>query len=76
VRKLPFDAQQRVAADARQSGAPLNPGVWRQERAATVIFSDVTATAGKTPLVELGRLARGLPGCLVAKLEIATRAQA
>jgi cysteine synthase len=35
-----------------------------------VIFGDLTATVGKTPMVELGRLARGLPGRLVAKLEM------
>jgi cysteine synthase A len=35
-----------------------------------VIFGDVTATVGKTPLVELGRLGRGLLGRLVAKLEM------
>ena len=33
-------------------------------------FSDVTATVGKTPMVELGRLAMGLPGRVVAKLEM------
>ena len=33
-------------------------------------FSDVTATVGKTPMVELGRLAKGLPGRVVAKLEM------
>ncbi len=35
-----------------------------------MIFSDVAATVGKTPLVELGRLAKGLPGRVVAKLEM------
>jgi cysteine synthase A len=35
-----------------------------------MIFPDVTATVGKTPMVELGRLARGLPGRVVAKLEM------
>lgn len=35
-----------------------------------MIFSDVTATVGRTPLVELGRLAKGLPGRVVAKLEM------
>jgi len=35
-----------------------------------VIFGDITATVGKTPMVELGRLGRGLPGRLVAKLEM------
>ncbi len=34
-----------------------------------MIFSDVVATAGRTPLVQLARLARGLPGRLFAKLE-------
>lgn len=35
-----------------------------------MIVADVTATVGKTPLVELGRLAKGLPGRVVAKLEM------
>jgi len=35
-----------------------------------MIFSDAMATVGKTPLVELGRLAKGLPGRVVAKLEM------
>ena len=35
-----------------------------------MIFSDVTATVGRTPMVELGRLAKGLPGRVVAKLEM------
>lgn len=35
-----------------------------------MIFGDLTATVGKTPMVELARLGRGLPGRLVAKLEM------
>jgi cysteine synthase A len=35
-----------------------------------MIYPDVTATAGFTPLVELRRLAHGLPGRVVAKLEM------
>jgi cysteine synthase A len=35
-----------------------------------VIFRDVTTTVGSTPLVELGRVARGLAGRVVAKLEM------
>ena len=35
-----------------------------------VIFSNVSATIGGTPLVELSRIARGLPGRIVAKLEM------
>jgi cysteine synthase len=35
-----------------------------------VIFPDVTKTVGGTPLVELGRLAEGLTGRVVAKLEM------
>src|SRR5262249_42453262 len=33
-------------------------------------FRDVSATVGGTPMVELGRLAKGLPGRVVAKLEM------
>lgn len=35
-----------------------------------MIYRDVTATVGRTPLVELGRIAHGLPGRVVAKLEM------
>jgi cysteine synthase A len=35
-----------------------------------MIFRDASATIGKTPLVELGRLANNLPGRVVAKLEM------
>ena len=35
-----------------------------------MICGDLTATVGKTPMVELGRLGRGLLGRLVAKLEM------
>jgi cysteine synthase A len=35
-----------------------------------MIHRDVTATVGKTPMVELGRLAKGLPGRVIAKLEM------
>jgi cysteine synthase len=35
-----------------------------------MIFHDAAATVGNTPLVELGRLARRLPGRIVAKLEM------
>lgn len=35
-----------------------------------MIFVDVTATVGRTPMVELGRMAKGLPGRVVAKLEM------
>jgi cysteine synthase A len=35
-----------------------------------MIFRDVTATVGRTPMVELGRFGRGLPGRIVAKLEM------
>ena len=35
-----------------------------------MLFADVTATVGKTPMVEMGRIARGLPGRVVAKLEM------
>jgi hypothetical protein len=33
------------------------------------MFHDVTATVGRTPIVELGRLAKGLAGRVVTKLE-------
>lgn len=35
-----------------------------------MIFPDVSLTAGKTPMVELRRVGKGLPGRLVAKLEM------
>lgn len=35
-----------------------------------MIFRDSTATVGKTPMVELERMGRGLPGRVVAKLEM------
>lgn len=35
-----------------------------------MIYPDAAATVGKTPLVELGRVARGLPARVVAKLEM------
>jgi len=35
-----------------------------------MVHSDLTATIGKTPLVELARMAKGLPGRVVAKLEM------
>jgi cysteine synthase A len=34
------------------------------------MYSDLTATVGKTPLVELGRLAKTLPGRIFGKLEM------
>ena len=34
------------------------------------MYSDLTATVGKTPLVELGRLAKNLPGRIFGKLEM------
>lgn len=35
-----------------------------------MIFRDAAATTGRTPLVDLSRLARGLPGRVLAKLEM------
>jgi cysteine synthase len=35
-----------------------------------VIYRDVTATVGRTPMIELGRAAKGLPGRVLAKLEM------
>jgi cysteine synthase A len=35
-----------------------------------MILGDLTASVGKTPTVELARLAKGLPGRIVAKLEM------
>jgi cysteine synthase A len=35
-----------------------------------MLFSDVAATVGKTPMVELARISRGLPGRIFAKLEM------
>jgi cysteine synthase A len=39
-------------------------------RGRRVILGDATAAVGGTPMVELGRLARGLPGRVIAKLEM------
>jgi cysteine synthase len=36
----------------------------------SVIFGDATATVGRTPIVELRRIGAGLPGRLLAKLEM------
>src|SRR5437867_4079666 len=38
--------------------------------AAEVIFPDLAATVGHTPMVELTRMAAGLPGRVLAKLEM------
>ena len=38
--------------------------------AALMIHRDLTSTVGRTPLVELGALSKGLPGRVVAKLEM------
>jgi cysteine synthase A len=35
-----------------------------------MIFADAAATVGRTPMVELSRLARELPGRMLAKLEV------
>ena len=35
-----------------------------------MLFSDVTKTVGKTPMVELVRISRSLPGRILAKLEM------
>jgi hypothetical protein len=35
-----------------------------------MIFSDVAATVGKTPMVKLTRVPRGLPGRIFGKLEM------
>jgi cysteine synthase A len=36
----------------------------------SMILRDVTASVGRTPMVELGRIARDLPGRVIAKLEM------
>jgi cysteine synthase A len=54
-------------AHRASQGRPWGVSEGRDPR---VIFDDVTATVGGTPLVELGRLARGLPARVVAKLEM------
>jgi cysteine synthase A len=53
-----FEKQKQCESTALQKGANA------------VIFRDVAATVGSTPLVDLGRLARGLSGRVVAKLEM------
>jgi cysteine synthase A len=35
-----------------------------------MVFGDLAATVGGTPMVELRRLAKGLPGRIAAKLEM------
>jgi cysteine synthase A len=35
-----------------------------------MIFPDLTATVGRTPMVDLARMAKGLPGRVLAKLEM------
>lgn len=35
-----------------------------------MIVRDLTETVGKTPMVELGRMSKGLPGRVIAKLEM------
>jgi cysteine synthase A len=42
--------------------------LWTEEVA--LVFDDVTGTVGKTPLVELRRVAQGLPGRVLGKLEM------
>ncbi len=37
-----------------------------------MIYPDASSAVGRTPLVELGRLGRGLPGKILAKLEMAS----
>jgi cysteine synthase A len=41
-----------------------------EARGTAVIFPDLAATVGRTPLVELARVARGLPGRVLGKLEM------
>lgn len=42
----------------------------RRDGTAPVTYRNVMATVGKTPLVELGRMAKSLPGRVFAKLEM------
>jgi hypothetical protein len=45
-------------------------GVFCGPKEAVVIFPDVSATVGCTPLVELSRIANGLPARVLGKLEM------
>ena len=38
--------------------------------ASATIFEDLTLTVGRTPMVELARIGRGLPARIVAKFEM------
>jgi len=42
-------------------------------RSQHMTHQDLIAAVGQTPLVELGRLAKGLPGRVLAKLEMQNR---
>src|SRR5947209_8395764 len=55
-----------ILADAGVNGAAVGTG-WL---VGAMIGSDVTALIGRTPMVELARLASGLPGRVLAKLEM------
>jgi cysteine synthase A len=51
-------------------GIPLDHWLDGWTRSSALIFRDVTATVGRTPLVGFERLGRGLPGRVVGKLEM------
>src|SRR5208282_1350195 len=59
-----------VTLRAQQSRRSLLITVMYQKEHFVVIAGDVSMTVGKTPLVELKRLARGLPCRVVAKLDM------
>jgi cysteine synthase len=62
-------SEEAMPPQDRNQAAPGAFFVDRRRRC-KVIFPDVTATVGRTPLVELTRLGRDLPVRLVAKLEM------
>jgi len=59
-------AEPRQAADAFRLAIRLN----EMESAAPTTYASLMTTVGRTPLVELGRLAKNLPGRVFAKLEM------
>ena len=56
--------------ESKEEGGAARLGCNIQDGGEAMILGNVTATVGHTPIVELGRIAKGLPGRVVAKLEM------